>query len=505
MLHAMMTASKVKNHCWPGEQRMRTVLRVWTPKSNSTIRTPMIRALSVVLFALSTWTSVSLSACQPDVSMKAINPNIGPPFQIDMQLAADQGIQRVVGQHLELYSDLKDLKQLKNLVAAFDEAVPLWCKIYGVPSKRARNWKMRGFLIASPATLPRFQDAKLMDTAPSFDAGFQQDHNFWFYAQPGPYYSRHLMLHEGTHAFSQWFTGGYGAPWYSEGMAELVGLHRWNSKAQPPLQLNYRLTDKSEAEYWGRVKRIRTNLAEGKSMTLDDVLNIPAGAFRSVRYYAWSWAACEFFSRHPKTSTTFASLLSQTQMEPGVFNKKFKDRLEQAGVNWERLGDQWELFLDEIDYGYLVENSILRPASSLNAKTFAIRSDQSWQMLVRVKKGQKWQLSANGKFSLGKLALPKRVDGKITLEMFSLSSEANGITAYHYRERPLGELQAAVWATNESDSRARTQQLRQPVPIGLSRVFEIDRDGILCLRINESPAKLADNQHALEVSAKQLE
>jgi hypothetical protein len=47
--------------------------------------------------------------------------------------------------------------------------------------------------------------------------------------------------------------------------------------------------------------------------------------------------------------------------------------------------------------------------------------------------------------------------------------------------------------------------LLTPLDIGLSGVISAPTDGVLCFRINESPAFLDDNQGALEVVIEKLE
>jgi hypothetical protein len=47
--------------------------------------------------------------------------------------------------------------------------------------------------------------------------------------------------------------------------------------------------------------------------------------------------------------------------------------------------------------------------------------------------------------------------------------------------------------------------LLDPMVVGQNAIIEIRRSGILCFRVNESPAKLADNQGSLEVAVEKLE
>ena len=181
--------------------------------------------------------------------MKKINPQVSDTFSIDDTLVKAAGIQKVSGTHIDLYTDVRDEQKINELVSAFDQAVSQWCSYFGLSVESAESWKMRAFLIADRANPTQFQRAGLMpDDLPNFKAGFQRRHNFWLYLQPGNYYTRHLLLHEGTHGFMLWFLRGHGPAWYSEGMAELLGVHQWNNDQ---LQLNHRLRNREEGRVLG--------------------------------------------------------------------------------------------------------------------------------------------------------------------------------------------------------------------------------------------------------------
>ena len=446
-------------------------------------------------------------------AMQAINPDIPQPFSIDPTKVSDNGIEVFPGKHIVVYTDLRDEERVQQLVLAFDAAVPQWCEKFQIDLARAGSWKIRAFLIASQADLSRFEKSGLTPDLPNFAAGFQRDHNFWFVAQPGPYYTRHLMLHEGTHAFMQWFTGGYGAPWYSEGNAELIGVHRWQDADEPTanrLSLGYRLQDRTEAEYWGRVTSIQRDKAKGQAMSIQDMLDIPANAFRDVRYYAWSWAGCEFLSKHHLTMDSYRRMRSHTRLDAIEFNGRFQKFLQEQNVDWKRVEDDWTLFIDEIDYGHSIERAALSSLTRSNETQIQVASDRGWQVSdIEVKKGQRFKFSAKGRFNLGKLKINSNGDQSQTNgrepESFEIQSEANGVTLFYYRGRPLGELQLGIWNPNAVDSQSRTAGLIEFQPIGLQKSIEFDRDGILCFRVNESPAKLGDNQGTLEVTLERLE
>lgn len=459
--------------------------------------TPRIRGIGIFVFALF-GISLELTASAQESwleSMQKINPAIDAPFEIDEQLVLDAGIRKISSQHLDLYTDVREPEKVDELVSVFDDAVDQWCNYFKIEPEKAKNWKLRAFLIADENDPSRFKRAGLMpDDLPNFKAGFQRRHHLWFYLQPGNYYTRHLLIHEGTHAFMLWFLRGYGSPWFGEGMAELFGVHRWSDQK---LQLQYRLRDRSEAEYWGRVKRIKDERDAGKAMTLSDVLNIPPTAFLDVRYYAWSWAGCEFFSKHEKTKLEFAQLPKIVDQDSTKFNQHFSQAIQ---GNWDELERDWELFVGEMEYGYEIQRGRITNADLLGGRfgsansKFKVASDRSWQMTdVRVKQGDRFRITGTGEFII---ANQKKAE--------PWNCQSNGITIGYYQGRPLGMLHAGILNASAGAASEQVKGLLDPIAIGLTAEITAPSDGILCLRINESPARLDDNQGALEVAVEKL-
>lgn len=450
--------------------------------------------LAILIITLST--SFTFSQDDWRSGMKKINPRVSDTFKIDDTLVKAAGIQKISGTHIDLYTDVRDEKQINELVAAFDQAVSQWVAFFGLGTKSADLWKMRAFLIADKDNPIQFQRAGLMpEDLPNFKAGFQRRHNFWLYLQPGNYYTRHLLLHEGTHGFMLWFLGGHGPAWYSEGMAELLGVHLWNNSQ---LKLNHRLRSREEAEYWGRVKRIRDERNTDNELDLEDVLNIPPAGFNDVRYYAWAWAGCEFFQNHPKTKQLFSKLPQLAKLDENRFNREF---LELLGNNLDVLKRDWILFINEIDYGYAVARGCLSKAISLGSRfgspqsKFQISAERSWQITGQnVQQGERFRIKSSGEFVVGQ-----------SDPQTPWKCEPNGITIQYHRGRPLGRLQVGILDLNAKTAEQQVKGLLNPLDIGLSEVISAPTNGVLCFRINESPAFLDDNKGALEVAIEKLE
>jgi len=445
-------------------------------------------------------------------------PTIEP---LDVDRVTDAGLSVHTGQHLALISDIRDDAKASDLVAAFDQAVPQWCAYFGVDESRAKDWKLRAFLITGPNKYDRFKKANLFPEAlPNFAAGFQKDHFIYLFDQPGPYYSRHLLLHEGTHGFMQWFLNGYGAPWYSEGIAELLAVHQLRDDK---LKLLHRLSSRDDAPYWGRVKLLKNEYADGLAMSLDDVLAIPAGSFRNVRFYAWSWAASEFFNNHPLSGKAFRELRGSAGANVLQFNDSFKEKLK---PHWKTLSLDWNIFIDEMEYGFDVTRGRVTPATATDATplgidggSFAIDSTRAWQQTgITVKKGDRIKVTSSGRIRIGQTIIrgenivagesaTKKTNGTV----YPWTSESSGISIRYYRGRPLGMLDAGILPADKPDGGAaisRPTPDRQSiltVPVGGDSTIEIPASGLLCFRINESPADFDDNQGALDVTVRRVQ
>ena len=201
---------------------------------------------------------------------------------IDDERLAAVGIRKIPGRHLTLYTDLPSDPQIDDLPASFDAAVPLWAAYFEIEAARTDDWHVAGSLMQNKE---RFQRAGLLpDDLPPFLHGFQQGYELWLYEQPSAYYRRHLLLHEGVHAFMKHFLGGAGPPWYMEGTAELLATHSWD---EGRLTLPQFPRSRESTAHWGRIKIIQDDVKAGKGKSLEDVFRYDERAHLNVEPYAW--------------------------------------------------------------------------------------------------------------------------------------------------------------------------------------------------------------------------
>ena len=423
------------------------------------------------------------SAGRSAAHTEAIRPIEILPPQWDVERLDSLGIRKVAGEYLTLYTDLPPGPSIDALPSAFDQAVPQWCRYFDVPPAAVENWRTNGYLIKNK---DRFQRGGLYPyDLPPFLHGFQRAAELWLYEQPSDYYRRHLLLHEGTHAFMKRALGGAGPPWYMEGMAELLATHRWNQE-DSTLTLRYFPRDKDEVPYWGRIKKIHDELKQGRKPTLPEIMRYDTRDHLRVAPYAWCWAATAFLDHHPRYQGPFRQLRQFAYDSSLQFSRRYAAHIEADGPLLER---EWQLFVANLVYGYDVEREALqrKPAADLPVEGAIVKiaANRGWQSTgLRLQANKSYRIEARGRYQIAR-------------ESQILWCEPNGITLRYHRGRPLGLLLGEVVAEEQPVRGA--VRLIKPKTIGLSCRLPVTRAGTLYLRVNDSPAELADNAGELSI------
>jgi hypothetical protein len=122
-----------------------------------------------------------------------------PPRQLDLRQLEAAGLRVLEGRHVRIVTDLASSPAIDELPAVFDAAVPQWAAYFDVPMARLNDAHWQGFLVKDRSV---FASLGLMPAErPEFISGYANGSEFWLVEQPSDYYRRHLVLHEGTHAF----------------------------------------------------------------------------------------------------------------------------------------------------------------------------------------------------------------------------------------------------------------------------------------------------------------
>jgi len=435
---------------------------------------------------------------------KQTKPAMQPlPIQIDGPAAAArknpldpekilaQGIRTVQGKHLTLYTDMPVSADIQGLPKIVELAIPQWCEYFNIAAEKMASWKVTVCLI---------QDRKKFDAAglipaslPSFEHGYAFGNRLFINEQPSAYYRRHLLLHEATHAFMFENFSSAGPPWYMEGMAEFLATHAWDGTQ---LQLRQMPKTKEDVPFWGRIKIIKDQVVEQKGLMIQEIMNFGSDAQLRVDAYAWSWAACSFLDTHPAFQKTFR----EHRKNIGDSSPEFSlDLVKAYGDQWFQVRQEWQVFVMNMEYGFdIARESIdvveVRPLE-LAAAVITVRADRGWQSTgLRVTAGMKLAIAATGRFVI------HREDSTEQPQGVPWESEAGGITIRYHRGQPLGKLLIAL---DEPQQLGETG-LANYGAVGEGGDFMIPSNGVLYFRVNDSPAELAANEGALQVTLQQV-
>lgn len=397
--------------------------------------------------------------------------------------AAADDFRHLSGRHITLITDLPTGAEIDSLPADFDAAVPQWCDYFQVPRERVDQWRVETYLVGQRV---QFEAAGLMPAdGPRFLHGYAESARLWVHDQKSPYYRRHLLLHEGTHAFMLAVLGGCGPPWYMEGMAELLGTHAQRDGVP---RLNWFPQNREEVPMLGRIKTIQDARAAGQVHSLPDVLSLAPADYLQNSPYAWSWAAAALLDHHPHYRRTFRGLVAQ------IRGSKLAVSLPEAfAARWPQVVEDWQLFVANLEHGYDFERMTVDYTPAVEewtgSKELTIAADRGWQNTgVRVRGGGRYEISARGRYT-------------IVAQPVAWQCEPGGVSVRYYQGRPLGVLLAAVHPDGLSPG--EPSPLTAPQIIGLGGVLKPAHDGTLMLRVNDSAGELADNSGELQVTVRQ--
>lgn len=409
-----------------------------------------------------------------------------PPLAASARRA---GLRVIESQHLVLATDRPPRADdgVDDLPRIFDEAVVVWCGHYGIEPATIRDWRAFGCLVVDRE---RFRAAGLLPaTIPEFPHGFCDRNRFWLMDQSNPAYRRHLLLHEGVHAFTLTVRGLDTPEWYTEGIAEFLATHRLERDARGverfvPTPLPVR---KSDVEQLGRIETLRRLAADRRPPTLSAVMAVPTGDHRDISTYASNWAAVALLARHPALAPSF------TAAERGLLDEDFNARLAaQPGWNAAVAAREFAAFTTEIDYGWdfarmRIDWSPGRPLVVPTRGTVA--AGRGWQNTgMTLAAGGRCRITAHGRVRLGEV--PAQAGAAAT----PIESEADGISLRWYRGHPVGRLLAAQWVEREDGTAGF-------VVLGSGAAAEITAAaaGPLYLKVNEAPGDLADTSGSYTV------
>jgi hypothetical protein len=272
--------------------------------------------------------------------------------------------------------------------------------------------------------------------------------------------------------------GGSGAGWYMEGMAELLGTHTWRDDK---LTLGVMPASRDDVPMWGRIKLIRDAVATQQAWPIEAVLEVDNRRVLTTDQYAWTWALAKLLDAHPQFRDRFRS--SKAIVASPKFDEQFRAAFAE---DWPDLLAEWDAFVMQLDYGHDIARTAMlhqpsEPVESSSRRT-DISAERGWQStgwLLRA--GVRYRVTASGRYQIAD-------DGK------PWPCEPNGVTIQYQDGRPLGMVLGALRSVSGT-----TAHFGSPIPIGNGASVQPDHDAVLYLRVNDSPAKLADNDGDINV------
>ena len=438
-------------------------------------------------------TAFALAALLPPACPAAAAPaDIGPLAR----LAREAGLRLLEGRHLVLATDrpVREGDGVAELPAVFDEAFTAWCGHYGMNPADHADWRCFGCL---GVDRERFRTAGLLpDTVPPFENGFCDRNRFWLMDQSNPAYRRHLLLHEGVHAFTLTLRELATPVWYNEGIAEYLATHRLERGANGGLRfvLTPLPAQPDDVEQLGRIEKLRELRSERGLPALDTVLALPVGRHGAIADYAASWAAVAMLANHPAYARGFAAL------ERGPLGPDFNARLA-ALPGWDpaRAARDYAAFIDDIDYGWDFSRMAIdwSPGLPLTRRvTLAVDASQGWQNPgVAATAGRRYAFTATGRVGLG--SVTDAISGTVT----PLESEADGISLEWYRGQPTGRLLIGQWVERSAEGEPPRFEV---LATGAQGELTAVADGPLFLRLNGPPGRLAARDGTISVTVTPL-
>lgn len=407
-------------------------------------------------------------------------------------LARRAGLRILESKHLVLATDrpVREGDGVDTLPHVFDQAFEAWCVHYGMNPANHADWKCFGCLVVDRE---RFRAAGLLpDTLPPFENGFCDRNQFWLIDQSNPAYRRHLLLHEGVHAFTLTLRQLATPVWYNEGIAEFLATHKLEPAGKGELTfVSTPIPERPEdVEQLGRIEKIVELRASGSMPSLADVLATPVGHHKSVADYATSWAAVAMLAFHPAYAEGFRAI------ERGPLGPDFNERVAAIpGWDAKRATRDYDAFTAEIDYGYDFSRMAIdwSPGKPLTApRAITVDASRGWQNSgLGLLAGRRYSFTATGRVGLGSLPDPK------TAAAIPLESEADGISLEWYRGRPTGKLLLGQWIEKPADDgRPRFEVLAE----GANGEFVALADGPLFTGLNGPPNRLVQRDGTISAT-----
>ncbi len=404
-------------------------------------------------------------------------------------LADDSGAGQLIhrsGKHIKLTTDIDDVDAINDLISAFDASVGQWESFWKFPAGTLDQFQVDACVIGDKAIF--MQQGLIPPSVPNFPFGYALGNRVWVIAQDSPYYTRHLLLHEGAHALAYDRFGGTGPSWFMEGTAEMLAVHQGAGRKTI---INQVPNNRESVPYWGRFKVLQHSRQAKKIPSLATVMAYPRDLKSDVESYGWSWAATMMLYEYPDTRDAFFTAAKHGTLSDAVFNNDLRRSLQN---DWPVITARWRLMCHDLDYGFDWPRE--RVSLSMNDRNWDgrdllinVMADRGWQSIgVRLAAGMKLNVTPAGQCTLAKHPKP-------------WTSTPTGVTIRYQGGRPLGQLLACLVPNTPANDQSKPVTI---LPLQVAAITRAARIPIkencwLLFRVNDAPGELSDNQGSYQL------
>ena len=383
---------------------------------------------------------------------------------------------RQQGRFISLTTDCVSQDEAKALVESFDSAVPQWAKFWQLPPDGFQDWSVDACLMRDRERFRR--EGMIPDHVPDFPFGYAWGNQVWVLVQPSGYYTRHLLLHEGVHAFAFAQFGGAGPTWFMEGTAELLATHRGSGAS---IEINRVPVTRESVPYWGRFKLMGQLREQSRVPKIEAVMRYGPNVAGSVEAYGWSWAAVMILDAYPEYRHVLREAARAGRDSSQGFNRALYRKVGQK--HWPILAARWRVMCDELNYGFDWERQRVNlspddPVWQGERLSFEVAADRGWCSAgVRFAANSKLSLDPSGTITLADKPRPWK-------------SEPSGVTIRYHRGKPLGQLLVCLLPTASQGDRVAPLKV---MPVTRKTVVTVKQHCWLLARVNDAVGELGDN------------
>ncbi len=400
-----------------------------------------------------------------------------------LAVAQTSGFRAYEGKHIRLRIDVGTKDDAKQYVDVFDAAVKQWVAYWSLPVESVSAWRVDAVIMSDrqQATM-----AGLMkDRIPDFKFGFNAGRTLYLIAQPSHYYTEHLLLHEGVHAFARHTFGGLGPTWFMEGTAEILATHQGSGAN---VIVNRIPRSRDDSPFWGRVKVIRDAHDSGSIPSVESVMRMPPRLDGDITAYSWAWTLVMLLTQYPEYDQAFRAMTTAGHDGSNELSKQLYQRLS---ADWPAVVARYRLLGQSLDYGFDWDRE----------RVTIHTGDASWTgkpISMQVLADQGWQ-SSGVVFPAGmSLSVESKGESILALQPKPWRSLPEGVTIRYHRGLPIGKLVGCLVPINSNADRPLSSL--ETVAIGAGARLDVAEPSWLVMRVNDDVGELADNSGHYEVT-----